>query len=112
MGAGFLLLSVLLALRELGIWFSDAIVWPLVLVARRRRAAVAPVGRAGATGAGPRRAPDRRREPEQQPEEVARERAVIASRTGLGVALVVAAGLVVPPGHRRADARPATWCSR
>src|SRR5437764_10034814 len=31
-GAGLLLLSLLLALRATGIWFSDAIVWPLVLV--------------------------------------------------------------------------------
>ena len=32
-GAGLLLLSLLLALRGLGIWFSDAVVWPVVLVA-------------------------------------------------------------------------------
>src|SRR3954447_15798144 len=31
-GAGLLLLSLLLALRATGLWFSDAIVWPLVLV--------------------------------------------------------------------------------
>ena len=33
LGVGFLLLSVLLTFRELGLWFSDALVWPLVLVA-------------------------------------------------------------------------------
>src|SRR5829696_953531 len=33
LGVGLLLLSVLLTFRELGIWFSDAIVWPLVLIA-------------------------------------------------------------------------------
>jgi phage shock protein PspC (stress-responsive transcriptional regulator) len=33
LGVAFLLLSVLLALRESGLWFSDALVWPLVLVA-------------------------------------------------------------------------------
>ncbi|MGH2714904.1 MAG: PspC domain-containing protein, partial [Thermoleophilaceae bacterium] len=33
LGTGLLLLSALLAFRELGIWFSDAIVWPLVLIA-------------------------------------------------------------------------------
>src|SRR5918997_6239281 len=33
MGTGLLLLSALLAFRELGIWFSDAIVLPLVLIA-------------------------------------------------------------------------------
>jgi signal transduction histidine kinase len=32
LGAGLLLLSVLLAFRALGLWFSDAFVWPLVLV--------------------------------------------------------------------------------
>jgi signal transduction histidine kinase/phage shock protein PspC (stress-responsive transcriptional regulator) len=32
-GTGLLLLSVLLTFRGLGLWFSDAIVWPLVLVA-------------------------------------------------------------------------------
>ncbi len=33
LGTALLLLSVLLAFRALGIWFSDAIVWPLVLIA-------------------------------------------------------------------------------
>jgi signal transduction histidine kinase/phage shock protein PspC (stress-responsive transcriptional regulator) len=33
LGTGLLLLSVLLTFRALGVWFSDAIVWPLVLVA-------------------------------------------------------------------------------
>jgi signal transduction histidine kinase len=32
-GVGLLVLSVLLAFRELGIWWSDALVWPLVLAA-------------------------------------------------------------------------------
>src|SRR5918999_4235902 len=32
LGTGLLLLSALLTSRALGIWFSDAIVWPLVLV--------------------------------------------------------------------------------
>src|ERR671919_383253 len=32
-GTGLLLMSVLLGVRELGIWFSDAVVWPLVLIA-------------------------------------------------------------------------------
>jgi signal transduction histidine kinase len=30
-GVGLLVLSILLAFRELGIWWSDALVWPLVL---------------------------------------------------------------------------------
>jgi signal transduction histidine kinase len=33
LGTGLLLLSVLLTFRALGVWFSDAIAWPLVLVA-------------------------------------------------------------------------------
>jgi signal transduction histidine kinase len=33
LGAGLLTLSALLAFRELGIWWSDALVWPLVLAA-------------------------------------------------------------------------------
>ena len=33
LGTGLLLVSVLLTFRALGLWFSDAIVWPLVLVA-------------------------------------------------------------------------------
>src|SRR5919109_163123 len=33
LGTGLLLLSVLLTFRALGLWFSDAVVWPLVLIA-------------------------------------------------------------------------------
>ncbi|HEV2812340.1 MAG TPA: PspC domain-containing protein, partial [Solirubrobacteraceae bacterium] len=33
LGTGFLVLSALLAMRALGLWFSDAVAWPLVLVA-------------------------------------------------------------------------------
>ena len=33
LGTGLLLLAALLTFRELGIWFSDAVVWPLVLIA-------------------------------------------------------------------------------
>src|SRR5436190_19375363 len=33
LGVSFLVLSFLLALRGLGIWWSDSIVWPLVLIA-------------------------------------------------------------------------------
>ena len=86
-GAGFLILSLLLAIREVGLPFSDALVWPLVLVA----AGGALLWRQSATS-------DRGAEPEPgpepEPDQVVRERAAVASRTGVGVALVVAAGLV------------------
>ena len=70
-------------------------VWPVVLVAAGGGAALAPVGGREREG-GPRRRDHGpcRREPEVEPAEAARERAAIASRTGLGVALVIAAGLV------------------
>jgi signal transduction histidine kinase/phage shock protein PspC (stress-responsive transcriptional regulator) len=82
LGVGFLLLSALLALRATGIWFSDAVVWPLVLVA----SGGALLWRQSLAGtATPSPAPE--------PREPA-ERAGSMSRTGLGVALVVAAGVV------------------
>jgi signal transduction histidine kinase len=64
-GAGLLLLGLLLGLREIGVWFSDAAVWPLVLV--------------GAGGAVLWRGPGG---------------GGLVSRTGLGVVLVVAGGIV------------------
>ena len=96
-GAGLLLFSVLLTLRELGMWFSDALVWPLVLVAAGgallwRQSAV---DEREPAGVAPPVAPPARPDPAKPPPaEIVRERAAIASRTGLGVALVIAAGLV------------------
>ena len=86
-GAGFLVLSLLIAIRQVGLPFSDALVWPLVLVA----AGGALLWRQSA-GSGTTAEPEPRPEPE--PDEVVRERAATASRTGIGVALVIAAGLV------------------
>ena len=76
LGAGLLLLALLLGLRELGLPFSDVVVWPLVLVATGgallwRGSVVAPE----AEGT----------EDEQRPQ--------VLSRTGIGVALVVLAGI-------------------
>jgi signal transduction histidine kinase len=104
-GIGLLALSVLLTFRELGLlFFSDAVVWPIVLVAAggallwrqgMGRGALdggtsaeqpplaryaAEVGRARAALAG--RA------------QSANERAALVSRTSLGVALVIGAGIV------------------
>jgi signal transduction histidine kinase len=132
-GTAFLLLAVLLTFRALGIWFSDAIVWPLVLIAgggaliwrqsmggtrqpvaaeRHARAhggasaasaaqADAVVPRTGRlppqTGApaGP-ESPESAAAPTRARVAVAegRRAAVAISRTGLGIALVIAAGFV------------------
>jgi signal transduction histidine kinase len=80
LGAGLLVLSALLAMRGLGLWFSDAVAWPLVLVATggallwrqsQTRTAASP------------RAVERR--PLTLPD---------VSRTGVGIALVIAAAFV------------------
>jgi signal transduction histidine kinase len=90
LGVGLLTLSVLLTMRALGLWFSDAVVWPVVLLAagggmlwrqslgRNPAEAVAPpaVGK-----------------PEPAPEERRRERNRVLSGTGVGAALVIAAGV-------------------
>jgi signal transduction histidine kinase len=90
LGTGLLLLSVLLTFRALGIWFSDAIVWPLVLIASgsaliwrgsadRPATPQAPTAALLEKDAGPKR------------HDAGRTAAAI-SRTGLGIALVIAAG--------------------
>jgi signal transduction histidine kinase len=80
-GTGLLLLAVLLTFRALGVWWSDVVVWPLVGIA----AGAALLWRgAGAPAAAPPTA-DEALPPE--------EPAAVASRTGLGIALVVGAGL-------------------
>ena len=95
LGTGLLLISALLAFRELGIWFSDAVAWPLVLIVSggaliwRGSATASPAPQEPAT------APLVRGEPEQRPTrpEVARAAAAF-SRTGVGIALVILAGFV------------------
>jgi signal transduction histidine kinase/phage shock protein PspC (stress-responsive transcriptional regulator) len=94
LGTGLLLLSVLLAFRALGIWFSDAIVWPLVLIAAgaaliwRGSATVKPQpGAAGVPGAGANR-PAAAAESAAEPGRTAAS----ISRNGVGIALVIAAG--------------------
>src|SRR4051794_21001047 len=73
LGVGLLVLSALLTFRALGLWWSDTVVWPVVLVA----AGAALLWRESA-----------RRAPAEDAEPVA-----FVSRTGLGVALVIGAGI-------------------
>ena len=87
-GAGLLLLSLLLTLRALGIWFSDAVVWPLVLVA----AGAALLWRQSAAAVGEPEVDVL--EPEPEAAALKEPRRTLISRTGLGVALVIAAGIV------------------
>jgi signal transduction histidine kinase len=93
LGTGLLLLSVLLTFRALGIWFSDAIVWPLVLIA----SGGALIWRGSATPATPSPAATAPTavllKPETEGRRLERGRTAAAiSRTGIGIALVIAAG--------------------
>jgi signal transduction histidine kinase len=97
LGTGLLLVAALLAFRALGIWFSDAIVWPLVLIA----SGGALIWRQSLGGAperpsGEPRVPARASVPNRAQVAIAESRRTLAavSRTGLGIALVVAAGFV------------------
>src|SRR4051794_2055267 len=80
-GAGLLLLGLLLGLRATGLWFSDPVVWPLVLVA----AGAALLWRQSVEDPPASVAPQRERP--------VVERGAFFSRIGLGVALVIAAGI-------------------
>jgi signal transduction histidine kinase/phage shock protein PspC (stress-responsive transcriptional regulator) len=83
-GVGLITLGILLTMRALGLWFSDVLVWPLTLAAGGGallwRQSLWPM---------PVKAPA----PAAPPEEERRERARVLSRSGLGAALVIAAGL-------------------
>jgi signal transduction histidine kinase len=89
-GAALLLVAALLVLRATGIWFSDAIVWPLVLVG----AGAGLLWRGTESTAEGEAPPATAAEAEPREPRDAAERAAVLSRTGLGVALVIAAGLV------------------
>jgi signal transduction histidine kinase len=97
LGTGLLLLALLLTFRGLGIWLSDAVVWPLVLIASGGAllwrqslgsAEPAPVEVRARTAS----APDADANAKLAAE--GRRAAAAISRTGLGVALVIAAGFV------------------
>ena len=84
LGTGLLVLSALLAMRSLGLWLSDAVAWPLVLVTAGgallwRQSQT----RAEAVADSPRATPERR--PISLPD---------VSRTSVGIALVIAAAVV------------------
>jgi signal transduction histidine kinase len=104
-GTGLLLLSVLLTFRALGIWFSDAIVWPLVLIASgaaliwrgsatpRARSEPPPAGVPGASANRPAApSPAAARAEAAAPARQPGGTAASISRTGIGIALVIAAG--------------------
>jgi signal transduction histidine kinase len=103
LGVGFLLLAVLLALRETGMPFSDVLIWPLALVAsggaliwHRSTGSADPMTRGappraawpgtdaapGAGEVGPRATSSRGSRP------------AVISRIGIGVTLVIAAAIV------------------
>jgi signal transduction histidine kinase/phage shock protein PspC (stress-responsive transcriptional regulator) len=106
LGVGLLVVAALLAMRELGFWFSDAVAWPLVLIAAGgallwrqsmggppetatetvKPAAVAPAPKPAPAAPQP--------GPKRVEVQLQRERPDAAgrSRTGIGIALVVAAG--------------------
>jgi signal transduction histidine kinase len=97
LGTGLLLLAVLLTFRGLGIWFSDAVVWPLVLIA----SGGALLWRQSLGSAEPAPVEVRTRTPTAPDADAnaklaaeGRRAAAAISRTGLGVALVIAAGFV------------------
>jgi signal transduction histidine kinase len=102
-GIALLALSAMLTFRALGLWFSDVVVWPLTLVAAggallwRQGFGGGPAGRtAPASGAGVTvpSAPGLAAPPVQAASmETPRQRAAFVSRTSLGVALVIAAGV-------------------
>jgi signal transduction histidine kinase len=89
LGVGLLTLSVLLTMRALGWWFADVVAWPVVLVAagggllwRQSLRPTSTPPAAPTVGA-----------PEPAPEERRRERNRLLSRSGIGAALVIGAGV-------------------
>jgi phage shock protein PspC (stress-responsive transcriptional regulator)/two-component sensor histidine kinase len=108
-GVGFLTLSLLLVLREVGLWWSDALIWPAILAAsgaallwRQSRAMapepeLAPAGAPGALRAGD--AGDTA--PSVRP---AGAGLVDLYRGGFGVALVVGGALIALSGSGALDA--------
>ena len=93
LGTGLLLVAVLLTFRELGLWLSDAAVWPLVLIAAGGALIWRQSMEQPAAAPRPERPPVPVT-PEETRREEGRRAAAAISRTGVGIVLVVAAGLV------------------
>jgi phage shock protein PspC (stress-responsive transcriptional regulator) len=98
LGAGFLLLAVLLAFRELGLPFSDVLTWPLVLVASGgaliwHRSTATPGSLADDLPALAGLRADASADP-TAPGPPAASRPAVISRIGIGVTLVIAAAIV------------------
>jgi phage shock protein PspC (stress-responsive transcriptional regulator) len=94
LGAAFLVLSALLVFRELGLWFSDAIVWPVVLAA----AGAAVIWRQSGGGAAPATAgavpPPASAPPRPRTTLLPTPGAGALGRAALGAALVVGAAIL------------------
>ncbi|HUR87309.1 MAG TPA: PspC domain-containing protein [Solirubrobacteraceae bacterium] len=96
LGVGFLLTAILLAFRQLGLPFSDAITWPLILVA----AGGVLIWRQSATGrtaAGELPAPATVADDDATAAHAlgtGESRPAVISRIGIGVTLVIAAAIV------------------
>jgi signal transduction histidine kinase len=101
LGVGFLLVAILLTVRQLGLPFSDALTWPVVLVAaggaliwRQSVGSTTAASKAATARVTPAR--------EDAPDDAAaalafgdrESRPVVISRLGVGVTLVVAAAIV------------------
>jgi signal transduction histidine kinase/phage shock protein PspC (stress-responsive transcriptional regulator) len=101
LGAGFLLLSVLLAFRALGLPFSDLLIWPLTLVAAggaliwHRSTGTAETVASGAPPSAALTAPvGERAGADPGASAPAESRPAVISRIGIGVTLVIAAAIV------------------
>ena len=90
LGVGLLTLAFLLTMRGLGLWFSDAVVWPAALVGAGGAVLWRQATGTRSTDVTPAATPVT----PPTPEEERRERAQVLSMSGLGAGLVIAAGVV------------------
>ena len=97
LGVAFLVLAALLAMRALGIWFSDVVVWPLVLIAAGgavlwRQSLGGPREQVEVEAVLEEPAPPNVSTAEVAPR--AKPGGATISRTGIGIVLVLGAGYV------------------